>query len=286
MKKMLSLLVVALFATTSLFAEDISIDQALQIARKFAKSPSTQQLSRRKAPMAEVTPTLAHAVRSKVAAEKDNVYILNLGNDQGFVVVSGENSTGDEILGYCDHGSFSLDDCPVQLKDLLDYYSEAIDSLRQNPALASKAPQRAPQNELGTVIVGPLLTTAWNQWGPYNDLCPEGCPSGCVPTAVAQVMNYWKWPKQSSGRLQDNMGTFTGEDFSGHVYDWDNMLDNYGGGYNAEQAAAVAFLMADIGKAFHTGYKPNGSGTHFIFEPLVNNFGYSPDIKTLTANIA
>lgn len=296
MKKMLSLLVVAIFATTSLFAEDISIDQALQIARKFAKSPSTQQLSRRKAPMAEVTPTLAHAVRSKVAAEKDNVYIVNLGNDQGFVVVSGENGTGDEILGYCDHGSFSYDKAPVQLKDLLTYYTEAIDSLRQSSASASprKASQQWP-SYIGAIIVGPLLTTKWSQGAPYNYQCPEGTVTGCVPTAIAQVMNYWKWPKESIGKLWDGF-YFEGADFSGHVYDWDNMLDNYGQSknqmgawaedtpYNQTQADAVAKLMADIGKAFGTSYgQPNGSPTAFWSEPLVKNFSYEPGIRTVSA---
>ena len=104
----------------------------------------------------------------------------------------------------------------MQLKDLLTQYSNEVDSLRQNPALAVPRRVSSYPSYIGNIVVGPLLTTTWNQWGPYNNLCPQGCPSGCVPTAVAQIMNYWKWPKQSIGVL-DN-----GEDFSGHVYDWDN----------------------------------------------------------------
>lgn len=137
MKKLFSLLIVAFFATTAVLADDISVEQALQIARQFAASPSTQQLSRRSMPAKPVSPTLAHAMRSKIAAEKDNVYVINLGNEQGFVVVSGEDGVEDEILGYCDHGSFSYNNCPVQLKDLLSLYSCQVDSLRQNPKLAA-----------------------------------------------------------------------------------------------------------------------------------------------------
>ena len=173
MKKIFSLLIVALFATTSVLADDINVEQALQIAGKFAKNPATQQLSKRRVPVAEVTPTLAHTLKSKVA-DKDNAYVVNLGNDQGFVIVSGESGTGDNIIGYCDHGSFSYDDCPVQLKDLLAFYTEAIDSLRQNPAKAS--PRRAAQqwpSYIGAIIVGPLLTTTWSQGAPYNHQCPE-----------------------------------------------------------------------------------------------------------------
>ena len=287
MKKILTLLTLLLFSANALLADDISVEQALQAAQQFATA-SQSGLSKVKgyrAPRKTMVPQLSHAIPSKVDVEKDNVYVINLGNNQGFVIVSGETGTQDDILGYCDHGSFNYDDAPIQLKELLDNYTDEIDQLRSNPSLASKAPRKA--KDIGTVVVAPLLTTTWNQWAPYNNLCPAGCPSGCYPTALAQVMNYWKWPKQSIGRLLDPIiGTFTGEDFSGHVYDWDNMLDSYAGGYNAEQAEAVAFLMADIGKAFGTGYKPNGSGTPFGSEPLVNNFGYSPDIKTLKANIA
>jgi len=291
MKKIFSLLIAALFATTSVFADDINVEQALQIANNFATSPGTQKLSKRRAPVAEVTPTLAHTLKSKVA-DKDNAYVVNLGNDQGFVIVSGESGTGDEILGYCDHGSFSYDKAPVQLKELLSFYTEAIDSLRQNLALA--APRRAAQqwpSYLGSIRVGPLLTTTWSQEAPYNNYCPAGCPTGCVATAVAQVMYYWKWPKESKG-------TVNGEDFSGHVYDWDNMLDNYGQSYDSDgtygertdynqtQADAVARLMADIGKAMGMTYTPTGSSAVMSDMALVNNFGYEPGSGVETASTA
>lgn len=280
MKKLFSLLIVALFATTAVLADDISAEQALQIANQFVKSPSTQSLSRRRAPARAVVPVLAYTQPSRVAAEKDNVYVVNFGNDQGFVVISGETGVENEVLGYCDHGSFDYNDCPVQLKDLLVYYATAIDSLRQNPALASPLRRAVTSwpNYIGKVVVEPLLTTTWDQWGPYNQYCPEGCPTGCVPTAIAQVMNYWKWPVASIGKVGN-------EDFSGHVYDWDNMRDNYDT-YNSEQANAVARLMADIGKAFGTQYKPEASSTLMIPQALIDNFGYQPDIETKQAMAA
>ena len=302
MKKLFTLIIVALFAASNtVLAEDVSPEQALQLARQFAANPSTRQLSRRQATDKPATPTMAHAMRSKVSA-KDNVYVVNLGDDLGFMIISGETGADDMLLGYCDHGSFSYDDAPIQLKDLLNSYSEQVDMLRQNPVSASRAQTRASA-DIGTVIVGPLLTTTWNQWSPYNNQCPESpdgysfiyggrCPTGCYPTAIAQVMNYWKWPKMSQGKLQNHIdGMFDGEDFSGHVYDWDNMLDNYGYDYSTYtlanftayddvQANAVAKLMADIGTAFHTSYgTAEGSPTGFRYSPLIHNFGYSPDIQ-------
>ena len=285
MKKFFSLLILALLATTSLFADDITAQQALQIATSFAKSPATLQLSQRRASAAEVAPELAYAEHSKVASGKDNVYVINLGNNQGFVIVSGESGTGDEILGYCDHGSFVYDKAPVQMKGLLNSYNTGIDQIRQHPvpAVQRRAPQQWP-NYIGTIVVEPLIKTTWDQDGVYNTLCPEGCPAGCYPIALAQVMNYWKWPKESSGN-QYNPATadYSGEEFAGHTYDWDNMLDDYSQGYTAQQANAVATLIADIGKAFGTKYEPGGSPTTFDYPALVRPFHYSPDIKVVKA---
>ena len=266
MKKLFLLLILVLSAATML-ADDVTPEQALQTARQFARYEAAKQSQARRA-LATSNPQLAYSEKSKIVG-KDNVYVINFGNDQGFVVVSGESGTSDEILGYCDHGAFEYEKAPVQLKGLLGYYTTAIDSLRKNPALAvSRRAAQSWPSYLGNVIVEPLLTTQWSQWAPYNNLCPPGCPSGCVPTAVAQIMRYWRWPDVTREKVY-------GEDFSGHTYDWDNMIDNYETtGYTAKQAEAVAHLMADIGKALSTRYGPEGSGTGTDFMPLVYNFKY------------
>ena len=199
MKKILSLFIISLVMISSALANDISADKALQIASQFAKGSTVAKSGASRAPIVQFTPMLAHSMKSRVSAGKDNVYVINLGNDQGFVIVSGEDGAVSEVLGYCDHGSFNYADAPVQFLDLLNNYSEGIDSLRKNPAMAkSQSAQRASgatassssyPSYLGEVVVAPLLTTKWNQLAPYNNLVPDGCYTGCVPTAVAQVMN-------------------------------------------------------------------------------------------------
>ena len=268
MKKTIIFILVALFATGSLYADDISVQQALQIAGQFAAKDPTAQSKQRKVAAVMPNPSLAYTVKSDVS-DKDNVYVINYGNDMGFVVVSGETGT-DAILGYCDHGAFDYKNCPPQMKEVLDFYSLSIDTLRKNPEFAAK--RRVVQSwpsYIGNVIVEPLLTTQWSQWAPYNNLCPTDCPTGCVPTAVAQIMKYWRWPDVTCDKV-------AGEDFSGRTYDWDNMIDNYETtSYTAEQADAVAHLMADVGKALGTVYNPKGSGTATDFLPLFFNFKYN-----------
>lgn len=279
MKKISLLLITLIVAVCTVKADDISTEQALKIASQFAVNSSQGIAKSRgaKAPALAMEPKLEYSIKSKVSPVKDNVYVVNLGNNQGFVIVSGESGADANVLGYCDHGSFNYDDAPIQLKDLLDDYAAAVDQLRQHPTTSTTRASMNENEELGTIMVGPLLTTTWDQWSPYNMLCPGSCPAGCYPVAIAQVMNYWKWPKESMGKVSTEDGGR--EDFSGHVYDWDNMLDYYYENYNETQANAVAKLMADIGKAFGTTYTPEGSPTNFYHGAFTANFGYNLDYE-------
>lgn len=299
MKRFLLAISIQLSVFSFLMAADITPEEALQIANTFIQKDKTAQANIRKAPAGtQIRPVIAHTMPSRVATNKDNVYIVNLGGDQGFVIVSGESGTVSEILGYCDHGSFDINDAPIQFIDLLNEYSAGIDSLRQNPALRNPKPRKVGVADdwnmhpsfLGDVVVGPLITAKWNQTAPYNMFTPNQCYTGCVPTAVAQVMNYWKWPKQSGGQISIGWSQENGviyEDFPVHTYDWDNMLDDYDHGCSWVQANAVAQLMADVGKAMGTMYcQENGSPTTWSFNALIENFGYEPGIESVTGTTA
>lgn len=133
-----------------------------------------------------------------------------------------------------------------------------------------------PDNYDVPTDVEPLMTTLWDQDEPYNNYCPSGsymrCVTGCVATAVAQVLNYHKMPEHGIGShtiyypYQNTSGEAVTADFENHYYDWDNMLDVYSyGHYNAAQAHAVAELMRDCGVASEMRYGTSfegGSGTY------------------------
>lgn len=114
--------------------------------------------------------------------------------------------------------------------------------------------------------VGPLLTTKWDQEEPYNNYCPGSgwskCLTGCVATAMAQVLNYHKMPEHGIGtRTIYYEGQAVTANFGEHYYDWDNMLDIYSyGSYNDAQADAVATLMRDCGVAANMQYGTSAEG--------------------------
>ena len=124
--------------------------------------------------------------------------------------------------------------------------------------------------------VGPLMKTHWDQGDPYNTSCPMGdggrCVVGCVATAGAQTMRYWKHPSYGTGSHSywwngdqscggSTSGKMLSADFD-HAYDWSNILRRYLFGYDSTEVAAVAELCSDVGIAWEMDYGRCGSGAY------------------------
>ena len=270
MIKKISLIVLASLISLGLSAEDISEEQARQIAVQFW-GDSTPSTARRAAASLLLT----------YQPGGSEFYVFNRPSGDGWVIVAGDNGASPTILAYSDKGSFDYNKSPDATKTILTGYTKSIQDLRQSgisESIPSKAPKRA------AIIVAPLLKTSWNQNTPYNNQCPtadEGggrCPTGCVATAIAQIMNYWQWPKQGYGKHTNTDNNET-RDFSQSTYDWDNMLDSYSD-YTEVQANAVAQLMADVGCAMNMMYRSSESGTWAIdaAQALLRNFSYSGEL--------
>ena len=146
----------------------------------------------------------------------------------------------------------------------------------------------APDTSRFPSEVEPMITTLWDQDAPYSNYCPTysgntKCLTGCVATAMAQVLNYHKIPEHGVGKHTIYYGgQAVTADFENTYYDWDNMLDEYKyGQYNDEEASAVATLMMNCGVAADMEYGgPNeGSGAYsdVAAEGLRKYFGL-PDV--------
>ncbi|MBQ3877005.1 MAG: C10 family peptidase [Prevotella sp.] len=121
-----------------------------------------------------------------------------------------------------------------------------------------------------------MVTSKWDQTEPYNNMCPTynattKCLTGCVATAMAQVLNYHKTPDHGQGTRtiyypqHNTSGEAVTANFEDDYYDWLHMLDSYkAGNYTQQEADAVALLMRDCGVAADMQYDgPNvGSGAY------------------------
>ncbi|MBQ9200997.1 MAG: C10 family peptidase [Bacteroidales bacterium] len=138
----------------------------------------------------------------------------------------------------------------------------------------------------------PLMTSLWNQNAPFNLQCPTTAdgshyPSGCVATAMAQIMYYHKYPLKGQGTHQYSFHPASGDnrlisaDFGQTAYGWDEMLDDYASvKYTDAQAQAVSTLLLHCGVSVDMQYTASGSGasTEEAAYGLRTYFGYHGNI--------
>ena len=213
-----------------------------------------------------------------------NLYIFTA--DEGFVVMAADDCVR-PILGYSLTDKFTVDDMPENLRWWLQGYNDeiqyTIDNQIEKPSDISKEWQKLSngKNDIGevTVIVAPLIQSNWHQDAPFNNLCPTNCVTGCVATAMAQVMRYHSYPEHGIGShdyiLNSTSGTLSA-DFGSTHYDWSNMKLDYSQGYNNDEALAVASLMYHCGVSVEMKYGPSsGSNIRRSSNSLSMYFNYN-----------
>lgn len=273
MKKIFFLLSLFLFSNVGV-ASPLTPEQALQRI----KSSSFKSRGIRNA----LDLTLRHTFFTE--ADVPALYAFDRKDDSGFVLLSADDSAA-PVLGYSDQGSFSADKMPPQMKWWLAEYSRQIEYASKK-RIGTYASTR---NDRSRVTVAPLLKTKWNQDAPYNAEVPSlngrNYPTGCVATAMAQVMKYWKYPQRGTGAGTITLPSGATGDAAMSLriaFDWKNMLNTYtAGSYNDTQKNAVARLMKACGYSTKMSYGMGGSGTlsRFAAEALVNNFSYNAGIQ-------
>ena len=285
--KRLHFTITVLLLVITAWAAPVSRQQAQQQAEAF--------LSNRGATLKGNLKMTVKRVRPSVSGDAAYYYVFNADNQKGFVVVSGDDRTA-PILGYADSGEITEEAMPANMRAWLEGYAEQMKWMDEhgynNTATRHAQARRAIRNP-----IGPLLTTKWNQDAPYNLLCPtyngEQTVTGCVATAMAQMMYYHQMPAKTTKqipayRTETNYLSIAAIPVT--TFDWANMKDTYASSTDQTNAAnkAVATLMKCVGAAVEMDYDipPGGSGASSTAIPtaLINYFGYDKDIKQADRN--
>ena len=290
MKKLLSFIVLALMGL-SLMASPVEPEKAAQVAKNFV----AQYVKGANQYSAEVVYT--HLMpKSRQAA----MYVVNVGNT--FVLVSA-NDVAHPVLGYSlsrpwPTKSGEWADAGVKLPSQITSYLD--DLAGQIEAASGVDPDQETASEWQQLLtlnsqllttnppdsVGPLLTTTWDQGQYYNALCPEDAAgpdghvyTGCVATAMAQIINYWGYPVHGRGThsYQSNYGTLT-VNYDSANYDYANMPATLTATSTPAQVNAVAKLMYDCGVAANMSYGSSESNSFDVDARagLINFFRISP----------
>ena len=279
-----TLLLFLLLMAMPVLAENRSFRQAREIAERHAAKNGAHI-------------GLQSVKRAKVLNKQQSTtssrgyYVFPHDGNCGYTIVSGDDRMP-EIVGYSTTDTYSEENMPDGMKHLMQAYEAMAAALAngdakverclaEKEALAADSTYRQPR-------VAPLLAdVAWGQSEPYNNLCPmydgqRRTVTGCVATAMAQLMMYYKYPQTlksdipayQTSSYQLNMPLVS----AGERYDWDNMLPQYSGSaYTAAQANAVAKLMYHCGLSAKADHGPS-TGAWCTPYVLVKYWGYDPDV--------
>lgn len=187
MKKLIYLAMMTVLTWFSLSAERISPDDAIAVANAEASRISPPH-GIQKAP----------GVRfSKIAAETDAYYVVTTPSEKGFAIIASDDAMPNLLAGYSLERQLPAnpDAMAPQLKAWLHDYSAIVKAVADG-----RLTLRGANPELKGEAVAPLMKTKWNQDMPFNNFAPEfgsnRAPSGCVATAVTQVMKFFNFPKK------------------------------------------------------------------------------------------
>lgn len=270
MKKLLILALAAVATAPITSARVLTPDEALARATVsksgLAKAPSTSSM------------TLLHEIRNDGVPA---VYIFDRKDDKGFLILSADDCAP-SILGFADDGSAALALKPSAMQYWLENLASEIASMR-NSVTTALATERssAPKND-----IAPMCKTLWGQDAPYNNDCPldsdnKRSVTGCVATAMAQIIRYHAYPTQGQG-TKEYQWTNSANVKSTLTFDYQTtfnfaaMKDSYNGAYSASSAAEVAKLMYACGVGVEMGYSSSESGAVSTAVPaaLIDYFKY------------
>ena len=298
MKRFSLFVALLLMITMPMMAERVTPETAQKVAKTFlnnngAKSAQLTDLSR--------------------AAGFSNLYIFN--GEEGFVVMAADDCV-QPILGYSLTGNFVTENMPENIKGWLEGYNEEIQYAIDSKMKASTETTKQWKDLIdgdskaakATTVVNALLQTTWDQNGYYyysggqlliyelyNNLCPydnnagERTVTGCVATAMAQIMKYWSYPAYGVGShsytptAHPEYGVQSAN-FAATNYAWNNMPNELTSSSTTAQKNAIATLMYHCGVSVDMDYDISGNGgsgayTGDVTTALVNYFNYKSTVS-------
>jgi len=208
--------------------------------------------------------------------EGENPVFYAFQMDPGFIIISAEDAFT-PVIGYSFEGRFILDDAPASYKGFILNYAGQISYVRENqiePSLEIAAAWAELRNENITSLpvsrdrdVEPLLNCYWDQGSPFNMYCPEDEAGpgghtwvGCVATAMAQIMYYWRYPEVGTGEHCYIPGHYAyGQqcaNFGETYYKWSGMIN----GIDNRNPEPNAELQYHCAVSVNMNFDPDGSG--------------------------
>ena len=298
-------LIISALCMLSITLEARTVQEASAVASAFVQAQNEAKGERLKAKGERIPVELAFT-QYQVDNTTPAVYVFN-STDEGFVLVSAEDDAR-AVLGYSDEGTFDANHIPENMQFWLKMYADEMRSATEakgerreakgkvnrrevrGERLEARGERREAEEEAYPTIAPLLGETVWGQGEPFNHKCPEingeRTVTGCVATAMSQIMYVHKYPAKGTGSYSYTTETKklkVSADFGSTTYDWANMIPDYTDSYTTTQADAVATLMYHVGVAAEMDYTVESSGavSSIALVGLTKYFGYDKAIHVL-----
>ncbi len=273
------LIIVFLVFSLSLFGKEVPVEKARAAAINFLRQNRPNHLKANTqfnlTQVSYPTPQAFSQNEKKSITLETLIYIFEINDNEGFILVSGDDMAI-PVLGYSLENDFDASNIPDNYRKWIEGYKNQIRTIRslpENPTSETKdqweqlLSGRNTPGKKSTMAVGPLVTTKWDQGTYYNDLCPfdpeyeQNSATGCVATAMAQILKFWNYPQTGNGFHSYNHSDFgiISANFGSTNYNWANMPDEVGSENNA-----VATLMYHCGVSVEMNYSAAGSYAYVV----------------------
>ena len=295
----------------------LSLAMGEEVSSDVAEDAARGWINLREALGEEITAEPESVLTYDAKDGKGKYYVVNL-QGGGFVVTSGDTEI-EPILAYSKDSTWNTNATQNPLMVMLNIDVAAMEAAstssasstssggRRLAAAASSAKsakwarlrgaastkggarlQAGSRSSLGDVRVNTLMETKWGQSGHgENQYTPRGYVCGCVATAGAQIMRYWRYPTASITKIKDYYGTVGATNIYwnmsgyqttvggaytpwnddvktfGGTYDWNNMPGTVSWSTSDIQKKAIGKLTLDVGRSVHMDYASDGSGAHY-----------------------
>ena len=294
-KTALCIAIISFAISISIFASPVELSQAEQVADFHVKNSPVFYYEISNSP--NIDEFSIKEIISLVDRENSQVlaYIATLA-PRGYVVVS-SNTDIHPVIAYSGKDNFSFSRDPQnKLLSILEFdMAMRIEALQitdskvilENNLLWERYLDHSKvlaQTMATSEIIGPWIQTNWGQGTPYNTFCPmdpetgERCVTGCVATAMAQIVDYWEWPPSvelpSSDSYYSN-GTTPRIWIDATTATMDTIIYNSVGGNPTSET--IAGIMFACGVSVRMSYSSEGSssGTDRVPDALLERFDYS-----------
>jgi hypothetical protein len=233
------------------------------------------------------------------------LYVFDFG---GHFVMTSADTRVTPVLAYSTESGFDADGIAESIGWFLDEYVQEIEFITRTMSDSeceetASAWNRLVSGEMSTMatatnIVGPLISTTWNQSSPYNSFCPSDpnghgghAFAGCVACAMAQLIRHWEYPSTGIGShsYEANFAYLGYGDYGTQSVNFSTANYNYSlmpltlNGASQAQINEVAKLMYHCGVSVEMMYGPYGSGAsdYAAVTALQNYFGFEgAELKT------